>query len=241
MTKVVFSTNCYYKDFHIVNRDLEYRAALCNYPFDEIWVTINNVPDIEKVKKMFEGRARVIVAEEVFSEACKFFNLTLDDFKDKYADGTIYSIASLVDLYLAKDFDYICHFCSDSELFKGGDWVTPAIKAIESGEFVVARPMYPRYELQVVDNGERKTQVFSDHAYVIPVKKFRCPEPYKFKEPKIEDIHPIYGGDSFERKMTRYMHATNTWEKIIPITEEYHPCYTPEDWMSWEDACKYQF
>ncbi len=223
--KVLFSTNCYFKDWELLADGKFYDKFLLNdYPFKERWMTILNVPDPEEVADIFSTQAdRVIIAEEVAKDVLEFFHLKKDDFKDKDGDGYIYSISSLIDLYLAKDFDYICHFCGDVELKTLNNWITEGIKKIDK-DIVSARPLKPRYELSDPEDGQDKTQIFSDHCYLIPVSLFRNPD-WIHAEPLVDNVHPKYGGKSFERRMTTYLQKNNLFESIISTAEVIHPCY----------------
>lgn len=224
--KVVYSTNCYEKDFEFADEDFEYRIALNKYDFTETWIIVLNTKDPQDIALRFEYRAdKVIIANQVVDKALKFFDLDRNSFKDEYADGYKYSIASLIELYMARDFDYICHFTSDVSLHTSSDWITPGIKSIINGASA-ARPGYPRYETSKTEEEKKpKTNIFSDHAYLIPVKEFLDKSIYHLTSPKVEKIHPSYGGESFERKITRYLMANNKYEEIIPNSEIIHPCY----------------
>lgn len=228
-SKIVYSINCWEQDYRILADDYEYRVALNDYPFDEMWLIVLNVNDKEDVKRLFKGRGiKLFFADELEKEVLSFFKLTKDSFEDQYANGYKYSIASLIELYLAKDFDYICHFTSDVSLVRKGNWIREGIKEIESefGECVAARPGFPVYESsKETERKIRKTQVFSDHCYLLPVKKFRSSLPFIQASPRVLGIHPLYGGESFERKITRLLLVCDYHEVVINSAEILHPCY----------------
>jgi len=217
MPKVLFSTNCYKKDHkYLVQGGFEYKYLLCDYHFDEKIIITNKVKGFGKENN---------IDRNIYSEKTLFhFELPTDCFVDKKTgiDGYIYSIDSLIELFLAKDFDYICHFCGDVELYKKADWITEGIKKIEGGCFG-ARPKLPRYDLQAESEQKlTETDIFSDHVYLISVRKILedLPKIFSLTQPTCTDIHPSYGGESFERKMTRYLQATYQKLAIIQNAEE---------------------
>src|SRR5260221_14474839 len=153
------------------------------------------------------------------------FGFKRDVFKDPLtnADGWVYSIDSVIELAFGKRFDYICHYCGDVELYRKGDWITPGIEKIEKEGYAGARPRLPRYEMQVPGEQElTETDVFSDHVYLIPWKPYHdaLQDIFQLTEPSCSDIHVQYGGESFERKMTRYLKHTKQKLAIIQNAEE---------------------
>lgn len=197
--RILYSTNCYHKDYKIVADEYEYRLLLNDYPFAERWIIILNVNDEKEVVSKFKGKVdRCILASEMAGAALNFFNLNKNSFKDDKGDGYIYSIASLIELYLARNFDYVCHYMSDVALYKRKDWITPAIGLIQNA-VVSARPGFPRYEITPkVDKEISSTQDFSDHVYLIPVKYFRRPDLFSQQKGDLPQYkHPSYGGLSF--------------------------------------------
>src|SRR5258708_5163958 len=169
--KVLFSTNCYYRDFsYLFKGGFEYKYLLNAYPFAARWMIVNNMPNPNAAQKAFGTMSdEVLIAEEVADRALHHFGFTPDIFVDPetQVDGWKYSIDSLIELAFGKHFDYICHYCGDVSLYKKGDWITPGIKKIEEG-YAGARPKLPRYEMQVEGEQEKtETNEFSNHEYLI--------------------------------------------------------------------------
>lgn len=215
--RVLFSTNCYSKDAeYLFGGGFSYKYLLCNYPFAEKWMITNGV-----VGLIMDGST--IDRKQYGKKALNYFGLKNNCFVDKKTgiDGYIYSIDSLIELYLAKDFDYICHFCGDVELKNKANWITEGIKKIEQG-YLGARPKLPIYFDSPEEERELiETDIFSDHVYLIStslVKKI--PEIFSPTKPSCSPPHPEYGGESFERKMTRYMKIAGKKLAIIQSAEE---------------------
>ncbi len=224
--KIIYSTNCYYKDYKIVAEEYEYRLALNDYPFSEMWIVILNVDDEKAVGELFKNKAdRVIIASKYIGETLSFFNLDINSFKDKGGKGLIYSTASLVELYLAKRFDYLCHYTSDVSLYRRNNWITPALGRMKN-DIITARPGFPRYEVSSENEKEvQVTQDFSDHAYLLPIDKFRKRDFFSKQTQINQWKHPSYGGLSFERRISQYLHDTNQFQTVINSAEIIHPCY----------------
>jgi hypothetical protein len=227
MSNVLFSTNCYWRDIgYLAEGGFVYKALLNDYRFGARWMIINNVEDPLAAMRAFGPVAdEVLVMDDVADKSLKHFGFPSGIFVDgnTNVDGWIYSIDSLIELARAKDFDYICHYCGDVELYKKADWITEGIRKIEQEGYAGARPRLPRYEMQVPGEQElTETDIFSDHVYLIPVKPFHdyLADIFSLTEPSCDDIHVEYGGESFERKMTRYLKATNQKLAIIQNAEE---------------------
>jgi hypothetical protein len=204
MVKVLFSTKTYQNDFMpMANGKFSSKWQKCLYPFAEKWIVINNVQDEDRVAKLFEGVAdRVIKSSEYYQQALKFFNLKIHDFKGGY----YYSICELIELYLAKDFDYICHFASDCEMEGDGNWIDYALEAIND-KVVAVQPHCQGAGWEEMD------QFFTDQCYLIPVKEFRR-RIYNYQEPLLPQ-YPDKGGDDFERLAARYLHNNGKYRRIL--------------------------
>jgi hypothetical protein len=218
MPKVLFSTNTYEKDYKYLSKGgFDDKYLLCDYPFEEKWIVLH------RVENGFDTADMVLERKRHGKAVLDIFELTPDCFVDPLTgiDGYIYSIDSLIDFLFKEQFDYICHFCGDVELKHKADWITEGIEKIKQGYFG-ARPRLPIY------TGEEKpvleTDVFSDHVYLLPTSVAKWfPAIFKLKEPSCSPPHPEYGGDSFERKMTRWLQATHQKMAVIQNAEEV-PC-----------------
>jgi hypothetical protein len=203
--RVLFTTKTYHNDFGpMANGGFSRKWQKCDYPFAEKWILINNVQDEDKVASLFKGGLdeRAIKSSEYYQQALDFFGLTIADFKGGY----YYSICELIELYLAKDFDYIVHFAGDCELDADGNWINPAIESLD-GKIVTASPHCQGARMVDLD------QFFSDQCYLIPVKKFRR-KIYNLKEPVLPQ-YPPKGGDDFEHLVARYLHKFGKYRKVL--------------------------
>lgn len=222
--KILFATNTYFKDVDfLLTGGFADKYLLNSYNFTAKLLTILNVDNEKKMQAIFSTFCdQVLITSEVAGEVLSFFKLKREDFIDEYGDGYFYSISSFIELYFGKDYDYICHFCGDVELYTKKDWITEGLGLIQN-DIVSARPRRPRYVLEE-KNPERETQVFSDHCYLIPVKLFRNPEIYQTTS-LVEGIHPPYGGRSFERMVTTFLKRYHKYQAIVQSAEVIHPIY----------------
>ena len=227
MPNVLFSTNTYEKDFkYLSTGGFEYKALLNDYPFAAKWIITGDGVDPIVGEEAFEGIADIVFTRDLAANnALSIYGFGRDIFVDKSTgvDGYKYSIDSLIEIAHAKGFDYICHFCGDVEIYKKADWITEGIRKIEQEGYFGARPRLPRYEMQVPGEQEMtETDIFSDHVYLVPVKFLdeNLQDIFDLTEPSCADIHVPYGGESFERKMTRFMKVTGAKMAIIQNAEE---------------------
>jgi len=215
MPSVVFSTNCYKKDFDYLSMSgFHAKKALNDFDFDLSAIILNGVEDV------FPEADCVLNRTELTPPTLKYFDLTRDDFVDQSTgkDGYIYSIDSLIELFLFRGYDYIVHYCGDVELYKKNNWITEGIKQIETGEFCGARPRLPIFaESSREEMALTEYNIFSDHVYLLPVALFdkdRVKQMFVFDEPSCVPPHPEYGGQSFERRMSRLMHVLG-WKLAV--------------------------
>ncbi len=65
--------------------------------------------------------------------------------------------------------------------------------------------------------------MFSDHCYLIRPKDFIY-EDFRLEEPELPE-YPEHGGESFERRMARILHANNKKRYILTDFHYAHPGY----------------
>ena len=218
--KIVFATSCHPGSFNFLkNGGFEDKINDIDYPFNERWIILNN-GDEDLFTETFKKRAdKVIVSSKMAYDVLNFFKLDFPDFQQGRFNGYLYSIAPLTQLFLAKDFDYVCYMCPDVRMARHSHWIEDGLKSIK-GPMVAARPRrWPSPDFETI----KKTQVFSDHCYLIPTGIFRNPDVYKYKKTKKEfKIFSWYGGDNFEVKISKFLYGTHQYEKIIGSGEIIH-------------------
>jgi len=210
--KILFATKVWGGDFaKFLSGAFDRKWQSCCYPFTHKWLFINNgVPD----NASFD--AITVKVSDYENKVLKFFNLTKDDFKGGY----YYSIEELTELYLADEFDYLCHLSSDSIITPKGDWITPGIKILENEPNVsVVSPFSEcnKWDRKDYDN------YFSDQGYLIRVKEFRQ-QIYNYRKPELPD-YPPQSGETFEKRVAQYLINNNKKRRILYEFYLAHPQY----------------
>jgi hypothetical protein len=144
-----------------------------------------------------------------------FFELTPESFNGGYH----YSVAELMAIYLAKDFDYLCWVQGDCMPTTQG-WVSEGIHILEQNPLVSV--VSPFSEVNTWHDGASQDQFFSDQAFLIRTAEFRQPI-YSGGEDILE--YPPHGGDSFEKKVAQYLRKAETYRQILPHHWYTHPSY----------------
>jgi len=218
---ITFETKCWEKDWDSILQTgyLNKQISNCNYDFDRKLLFINNVNNLNEVKKYAllaknEGCIdQFYVVQDYAEEALKYFGLKVDDFKG----GFYYSIEELVAIYLCKT-KYLVHFSGDSITQLGRDksysWINNAINLLEErSDIAVVNPLW-NYEKYDALNAEVENfnnysigYGFSDQCYLVRVDEFRK-DIYKFKHIDSER-YPKYGGELFEKRVDSYMRCNN--------------------------------
>ena len=216
MNAITFETKIYENDWQYVLKTnyLDNMISRCDYSFTHKWLMINNVKDIEEVKKYADKKVAKGIIDKYFvvadyaDEALAFFNIQKESFKGGY----YYSIAELVALYLCKT-PYLLHFSSDSFLEKdGAPWIDEAIDLFNSHkEIVVANPIWNfRYHEaeseseKSIGNFFASNGGFSDQCYLIKTAVFKQPNVFNELHP-LSDRYPKYGGELFEKRVDSYL------------------------------------
>jgi hypothetical protein len=188
---------------------LEQKILNCNYKFDKKILYINNVEDLDLVKKEADKLVSkslidsYYVVEEYADRVLKYFNIEEESFKGGY----YYSIAELTSIYLC-DTEYLLHFSSDSYPNKNlnYDWIDKGIKLLkEDSKVVVVNPGW-YFEDAATDTDSREWSYekgFSDQAYLIETAFFKRPI-YNEYHPA-SDRFPEYGGELFEKRVDSFI------------------------------------
>jgi hypothetical protein len=214
MKTVTFETKCYEKDWEIIvkHNTLKRKIEDLNYNFSKKSLFINNVNDIDLVKKEADKLVsqNVIddyyVVEEYADDVLEKLNIAKDSFKGGY----YYSISELVSIHLC-DTNYLLHFSGDSAIDdKNIEWIDKAIDVLENDStIIVANPVwnFGYDEAKEIafkeDNDWYYGYGFSDQCYLI--------NPSNFNKPIYNEYHPSsgrypsYGGELFEKRVDSYM------------------------------------
>lgn len=202
--KTVFATKYWREDWEKIEfGGLTRKMQAIGYPFDNSLVVGNNgSPKTIRLQNHIDT-----IREEVQ----EFFNLK---------DMNNYASGELASIYLAKEYDYLCYVQGDC-ITTGGDFVTPAIKILESepNVFVVS----PSSDVNTWHNEDGYDHYMSDQAFVIRVKDFLNPKVYAVSG--LNPDYPDYGGNSFEAMVGKYLVSSKKTRKILNDFYVVHPAY----------------
>lgn len=220
MRSVTFATNCWEKDWkHILlNSDYleKHQIAYNQYPFCEKLLIINNVDDLEAVKRAAQEKVdagiitRFVVAEDVL----EFFGLKRSNFNDwQYYNA----LGPLSAIYQAKG-EYLLYLTGDVFLKKPVRWIYRATRYMEKNSIVkVANLAWNNRDDEVKKESYRRTwnfwvakEGFSDQMFLVRTKDFQAPIYGEIRE----DSHHYPRGDVFEKRVFSTM-KNRGWERII--------------------------
>ena len=220
ISSVTFETKVYENDWEYILKGNYLKKIISNnnYNFDRRIVLINNVRNVEKVKKyaqlkVIEGVIDAFYVVEGYAhEALTLLNLS----KDSFNGGYYYSIAELVSIYLCET-DFLLHYSSDSFIVRTDvNWIDCAKKIFsQRNDILVANPTWNfRF------NEAKKESIaqiddfylgfgFSDQCFLIRTNDFR----QKIYNEKHLDSqrYPLYGGELFEKRVDSYMRLNNKY------------------------------
>lgn len=218
--KTLFVTKAWQNDINkIVAGGFKRKHEYCQYPFTEKWLMINNVDgpiDTLIIKELTEAD-RIILVADYAKKAMKYFNLD----EKTLGNGYVYSITELVELYLAEDFDYLCHFASDTLLHKPYDWITPSLTIMHNCPDIITTA--PNSEDSITYG--LKNQYFSDQAYLLKVKEWRSPMSFTYLSPDLPEYPPRAGDALFERRAARYLFNIGRYRQLIKDCWYNHPSW----------------
>lgn len=213
MYDVTFETKCWEKDWKYVLDADRLKSVIDNnkYKFSEKIVYINNVDDLELVKKQAERLVKekiitsYVVVENYADKALKFFGID----KDSFNGGYYYSIQELVGIYLCKS-KYLLHYSSDAYLKTPINWIDQAINKLNNDKRVKVTNLtwggrHYQFKLESIDQDSDfyYSYGFSDQNYLIEVSNYRS-KIYNEKR-KASDRYPPYGGELFEKRVDSWL------------------------------------
>lgn len=217
--RITFATSCWEKDWkHILLNPgyLKYeQIANHQYPFTEKLLIINNVLDLDVVKRIAQKKvdqgvlSRVVVAEDVLP----FFGLARTDFNDwQYFNA----LGPLMAIHEAKG-DYLLYQTGDVYLKEPVQWIEKTIALMEKrAKIKVANLAWNHQYKEVKRESYRRSwnfafhrEGFSDQMFLVRTKDFRAPIYGEIRE----DSHHYPRGDVFEKRVFSYM-KNRGWERI---------------------------
>ena len=219
---ITFETKCWEQDWEILLKTdyLKKQIKNCNYPFTIRRLIINNVNDINEVKKYAEKAIKegiideYIVAEEWANEVLNYFSLS----REELGKGYYYSIAELTGIYVCST-DYLLHFSSDSRFEYRNNFVADSINLLnEHFEISVCNPMwnYRYHDLRKPNWDESKHfhigHGFSDQCYLIRLDEYKR-DIYHFSH-DTGAKYPEYGGELFEKRCNSYMRCNDRFRAV---------------------------
>lgn len=233
LPKVSFATSCWEKDWRLILLDPDYlrvkQMAHHRFPFAEKILVINNVSDLERVKRAAQTKVdegvltRYVVAEE---SVLSFFQLKRSDFQpgpdalqyeNVNADWIYFNaLGPLTAIYTATS-DYLLYLTGDVRLDRPVRWMEKALRQMEK------EPNYKVANLTWNDNykeAKREShrskwdffvakQGFSDQLFLVRQKDFRQPI---YGEIRSDSTH-YPRGNVFEKRVFSYM-KNRGWERI---------------------------
>lgn len=211
---VTFETKVYQNDWEILltGNYLSRLIKNCKYPFNKKILFINNVSDLNRVKKSADRKVNdgtidcYYVVEDFSTAALDFFDID----KQSFEGGYPYSIAELVSIYLCET-EYLMHFSSDSFMpDDAAPWIQEALDVFdERRDVIVANPTW-NFAFHEAKNESFETLSqfylgygFSDQCYLIRTNIFKD-KIYNQTHSKSER-YPSYGGELFEKRVDSFM------------------------------------
>ncbi len=230
---VTFATCCWERDWQLILLDPDYLRVRqienhC-FPFAERLLVINNVKDLDAVKRAAQAKidegvlTRFVLAEEIASEALAFFCLKRSDFQpadDSFkvnADWIYYNaLGPLCSVYECKS-DYLLYLTGDVRLDEKVDWIGKALRKMEKDSRIkVANLTWndrtgeaKRESYKRGWNFYRAKDGFSDQFFLVRRSDFREPIYGEIRE----DSRHFPRGDVFEKRVFSYM-KNRGWERI---------------------------
>jgi len=214
--KVLFATKVWSGDLNKFLRGaFERKVDGCGFNFADRWLMINNGIPCRAVDDLRISGKKIIVADHA-QETLDYFGLTEDSFEGGY----VYSIAELVCLYLAKDFDYLVWVQGDCLLEQSNSSFAGDAIAELIGEVSTVAPLS---NCNGYHDKNGLDHFFSDQCYVVKVPEYRQ-KIYGLTAPVLPE-YPPHGGSSFERMVGRYLHTSKRYRKILTNYYVHHEAY----------------
>ncbi len=216
---VSFATSCWEKDWRPILTDPDYLAvrqiANHSFPFAERLLVINNVDDLDEVKRAAQAKVdegvltRYVVAKDVLGH----FGLTRSDFNDwQYYNA----LGPLMAIHEAKS-EYLLYVTGDVYLKRPVDWLGKAIRFMKKRtQIKVANLTWNDNYREAKKESYRRTwnffvaeQGFSDQMFLVQREDFNKPI---YGEVRSDGAH-YPRGDVFEKRVFSYM-KNRGWERI---------------------------
>lgn len=239
---ITFETKVWENDWEIMLKTdrIGKMVERCHYTFEEKILYINNVLDLEAVKRAADRLisdqiiSKYVVVSEHAAAALEFFSLS----KEKLGKGYYYSIAELVSIYLTKT-QYLLHFSGDSIIAPRTrkDWLNIGINTLETNPQVkvfnlIWNKKYEeaRKESIYEDQNNFYGNGFSDQMYLIKATDFKdCI--YEYHHPDAER-YPAYGGDLFEKRVYSWLRHKNYLRATYKHGSYLHQNFTKAPWKT---------
>jgi len=233
LPKVAFATCCWEKDWRLILLDPDYlrtqQIENHAFPFAEKILVINNVKDLDVVKKAAQAKVdegvltRFFLAEENAQETLSFFKLRRADFQpvqDSFsvnADWIYYNALGPLSAIYACQSDYLLYLTGDVRLNRKVDWIGKAVRKMEKNPRIKVANLtwnenYSEAKKESYRQGWnffRAWQGFSDQMFLVKQSDFRQPI---YSEIRADSSH-YPRGDVFEKRVFSYMKNRN-WERI---------------------------
>jgi len=239
---VTFETKCYENDWRFLLKAgrLKEMICKCDYPFSNRVLYINNVNDLNLVKRYADRCVSksiidsYVVVDDWAKIVLEALNVDIDSFKGGY----YYSIQELTGIYLCKT-DYLLHFSSDAMMRIQNPWIDQAIERMESNNrFLVATAFWEHRNLKNSqylklegDSEFAYSNGFSDQCYLIKPEKFRA-NIYNEQNP-FNDLFPVYGGELFEKRVNAYLRKNDLIRLASKKAAYRHRNFPKPLWKRW--------
>ena len=233
---VTFATSCWEKDWRTILLSSDYlklrQIGNHLFPFSERILVINNVLDLETVKKaalekVKEGvLTRFVIAEELAEEALLHFQLKRSDFR-LGPDASLYegvnpdwiyynALGPLIAIYAAQS-KYLLYQTGDVFLESPVSWIEKALSRMEKKpNYKVANLIWNGKAHEAKREAYRKEwnfyiskEGFSDQMFLVKTRDFLQPIYGEIRE----DSSHFPRGDVFEKRVFSYM-KNRGWERI---------------------------
>ena len=237
---ITFETKVWENDWEIMLKTDRIKQMIerCQHPFEEKILYINNVSDLEAVKRAADRLvaekiiSKFVVVSEHAEAALEFFSLS----KDKLGKEYYYSIAELVSIYLTNT-KYLLHFASDSIIAPRTrkDWLMAGINTLDANPQVkVFNLIWNKKYKEAAKESDFEDQVnfysngFSDQMYLIRTSDFKGPI-YEYDHSDAAR-YPVYGGELFEKRVYSWLRHHNYLRATYKHGNYLHQNFTNTPW-----------
>lgn len=237
---ITFETKVWENDWEImlITDRIKQMIERCQHPFEEKILYINNVSDLEAVKRAADRLvaekiiSKFVVVSEHAEAALEFFSLS----KDKLGKEYYYSIAELVSIYLTNT-KYLLHFASDSIIAPRTrkDWLMAGINTLDANPQVkVFNLIWNKKYKEAAKESDFEDQVnfysngFSDQMYLIRTSDFKGPI-YEYDHSDAAR-YPVYGGELFEKRVYSWLRHHNYLRATYKHGNYLHQNFTNTQW-----------